>query len=360
MQGFLEGQRQNGLRTQSVIIGGTEVFTARLANDAHISWALDQDWMWIHFSFGAVDGTEWFEHSKRPTGAAWVDSWSWAKDLAGQAAPVVTGFLDPNSMLAKLAATSRDASACLAQIASVRRIGVNFDIDAKQIGVRFAVDLGDASGRLRALLLQPPPGWAAASTNAPIAAQWNVDLPATAGWLRACTGDDEITATVEETGVRSIRAFAHSLDIGDKEGVGAVSLDLSHARYFKQMLDDIPGRSVAESNRTYGQYKGKHVKVPFFIEADYVVNDQVAIGAMGKGVLEQVGTGSAPSSPPPVLLVDVKPQGMPAGVWQDIFGLLDAPNPKRLTQRLMLWTELHADAVLDGTSLVITTRGIRR
>ena len=27
---------------------------------------------------------------------------------------------------------------------------------------------------------------------------------------------------------------------------------------------------------------------------------------------------------------------------------------------LMLWTELHANAVLDGSSLIITARGIRR
>ncbi len=358
MHGFLEGQRQNGMKTQSVVVAGTELFTARLANDAHISWALEKEWMWIHFSFGGQpDGPEWFEHSKQPTDTAWVDGWSWAK---GQGASPIIGVLDAGAMLAKVGPHARDAAACLEKLASIRRVGMSFDIDAKQASARFAIDLGDASGRLRDILLPLPPGWAAASANAPVSAQWNVDLPATGEWLRACTGDEGVSATVAEMGVRSMRAFAHSLDIGDKEGVGAVAVDLSHARYFKAMLDQIPGRSVAESSRTYGQYKGKHVKVPFFIEADYVLNDQLMIGAMGKGMLERIGTGAAPSGPPPVLLVDIKPQGMPAGVWQDIFGLLEAPDPKRLTQRLMLWSELHADALLDGTSLVITTRGIRR
>lgn len=357
MQGFLEGQRQDGLRTQSVIVAGTEVYTSKLDSDADISWAIDGDWMWIHFSFGGADDASWFERSKQPTGAAWVDGWSWAK---GQGSSPVVGVFEPGSMLAKLAAQAQQAAACAKQLAAVRRIGLNFDIDAKQAAVRLAVDLGDASARLASVLLAPPPGWTAASANAPIHAQWNVDLPTVATFVQSCTGEDDMRVGLDQVGVRSFRAFAHSLDIGDKEGVGAVSVDLSSAAFFKGMLDQVPGRGMAESNRTFGQYKGKHLKVPFFLEADYVLNEQVAIGAMGKGVLETIGSGAAPAGPPAVMLVDVRPQGMPAGVWQDLFGLLDLPDPKRLTQRLMLWTELHADAVLDGSSLIITARGIRR
>jgi hypothetical protein len=359
MSGFLDGQRQRGLRTQSVIAAGTEVFTAKLASDVHISWAIDKEWLWVHFSFDGVDGVEWFEHSKEPGGAGWVDGWRWAQQLADKAGPVV-GVMDLQAVFGKLGTKVPDAIACGKQFSSVKRVGLDFDIDAKQFAVELAFDLGDAADRARSLLLQPPPGWAAASANAPIAAQWNADLPAASAWLEVCSGDDDFRVALAELGVRSFRAFVHRLDPGENEGTGAVSADLASAAYFRGLLDKIPGRRMAESSRTFGQYQGKHISVPFVGKGDYVLTDAIAIAAMGDGVLAKVGSGAAPSEPPPIVQLEIRPPGLPADVWQFLIEQAEIPEPKRLVQRLMLWSELAVGARIEGSVLVIAAHGNRR
>lgn len=371
MLGFLEGQRQRGLRTQSVISAGVEVFTAKLASDAHISWAIDKDWLWVHFAFGGVDGVEWFESSKQPDGVGWVDGWKWARGLAEQA-PALVGVFDLRGMLAKVAMRVPEAIACARQFDAVQRAGINFDGDLKRLATTISFDLGPASSRLASTMLMPPPGWAAASTNAPMAAQWNADLRAAAAWIQPCFGKvdaqgravpdggtPDFVAQLDQYGIRSARGFVHSLDPDDKSGTGAVSADLSSSRFLRAQLDQIPGRSTFESSRTFGQYKGKRVSVPFVGKGDYVLNDQIVIASMGDGVLEKIGTGAAPASAP-IMAIDLRPPGLSAGVWQFLFEQLDVNNPKRAAQRLLLWSELHVGARLEGSTLVIDAHGNRR
>ncbi len=359
MNGFLEGQRQKGLRTQSVIAAGTEIFTAKIASEVHISWAVEKEWLWVHFSLGGADGVEWFEHSKDPGGAGWADGWKWAQQLASKSAPVV-GVMDLQAVFGKLGTLAKEAIACGRQFSSVQRVGLNFDIDAKQFAVELAFDLGAGADRIRSMLLQPPPGWAKASANAPIAAQWNADLPTVTAWLEVCTDDEDIRVALAELGLRSVRGFVHKLDPGENEGTGAVSADLTGAGYFRGMLDQIPGRRMAESSRTFGQYKGKHISVPFVGKGDYVLTDALVIAAMGNGVLAAIGTGAAPSGPPPILGLEVRPQGLHADVWRFLLEQADMREPKRLVQRLLLWSELALSAQIDGPVLVIAAHGIRR
>lgn len=354
MSSFLDGQRQRGLRTQSVISDGVEVYSAKISGGLHIGWAIENDWLWVHFALEGADGVGWFENSHQPDGVGWVDHWKWAAKKAS----AVAGVLDLQSLFMKIGKRERDALACGKQFLAVKRVGMTFDAEPKRFGAQLAFDLGGDAQRLRAQTLPAPVGWEAASTNAPLAAQWNVDLPSATEWLEVCTGDDDFRVAVRELGIRSFRAFLFHLDIDDKEAKGAVAADLSSARYMREMLDQIPGRSMAESNKTFGAYKGKHVSIPFFAKGDYVLSDTLAIAAMGDGVMQTIGTGTA--TPPPVMAIDVRPQGMPAGTWQTIFEVLGADQPKRLVQRLMLWQELHVGAALDGSSLVIDAHGIRR
>lgn len=359
MTGFLDGQRQRGLATQSVIAAGTEVFTAKIESDVHLSWAVEKEWLWVHFAFGGTDGVEWFEHSKQPSGADWVEGWKWARGLAQQASAVV-GVVDLQRTFGQIARKASEAIACGKQFTAVKRVGFNFDIDAKHFAAQLAFDLGDDANRLRALLLPPPPGWAAASTNAPIAGEWNVDLPVATAWLEVCSGDDDFRVFAAQVGVRSIRGFMHSFDPDESVGVGAVSADLTSAQYFRGLLDQIPGRSMAESARTYGQYKGKHISVPFVGKGDYVLTDQIAIAAMGDGVLAKVGSGAAPAGPPAVMALDVRPPGLAPDVWQFLAQQANVPNPKRAVQRLMLWSELSLSARIATSVLVIAAHGNRR
>ncbi len=367
MTAFLEQQRERGLRTQSVVVAGTELFTAKLDTNVHISWAIDAEWMWLHFAFGAPDGVEWFENSRTKPGSGWVEGWKWASALATGSQPSqpsgLVGVFDPKAIHAGMKMPHvGEALQCARSLEVAQRVGLVTSTNGKQMSATVSLSLGSAAGELAQKLLPPPPGWNAAATNAPIAAQVNVDLRAAATWLQPCfaLGDDRnLVGELDAYGVRTVRGFVHKLDPDEKEGVGAVALDLSSARFFRAQLDQIPGRSAFEKSRTFGMYKGKHVSVPFVGSGDYVLEESLMLAAMGDGVLAQVGAGT-PSPTSVVMAVDVRPAGLSAGVWQWIFEQIDAPNPKRFAQRLLTWNDLHAGARIVGSDLLIEASGTRR
>ncbi len=367
---FFDRQRERGLHTTSVVVGKTEVFTAKIDSDVAVSWAVENEHLWVHFTFGAPDGTAWFEHSRAPTGTKWVDGYTWAQHLATQA-PALVGVLDAKSLLATAASHAPAASECLGMLSSVERVGLTVEAGtSKQLGAKLAIELGGAAQGIASSLLAPPPGWAAARSGAPLAADWNLDLRAAAGFVQRCMvkvddrgnhigGGPNLVGMLDQYGVRTARVLLHSLDVDEKEGRGAIALDLSNANFLRAQLDQIPRRSMFESARTFGAYKGKHISVPFVGAGDYVLDDRVAIAAMGDGLLQQIGTG-APAGQPPILAIDVRPPGLPVDVWQFLLAQAGAPSPDRFAQRLMTWAELHVGAKLDGTSLVIDAAGTHR
>jgi hypothetical protein len=356
MQAFFDGQRQRGMVTQSVMVDGAEVFSTKLSSDVKLSWVIDQDWLWVHFG-DAAEGTAWFTASKRPTGAGWVGQWQAAEKLAKKAAGLV-GFVALRELAAKIAAREPDVVACAQQLEAVRGVGVAFEGEGSYVGGTIAVDLASAQG-ITANVLAPPPGWAAASARAPLAAQWNLDLRSVATWVQPCLPDLDLGSLVEQFGVRSARAFVHSLDPDDKSGTGAIALDLSHGRFFAQQLDQIPMRSKFEKTRAFGAYKGKHLSVPFVATVDYVLDDRVFLAAMGDGLLERAASGPpAPASS--VVAIDLVPAGLPVDVWQWLFEQAELPSPKRLAQRLQAWRDIHLGARLDRDRLVIEAQGNRR
>lgn len=367
---FVDKERERGLHTTSVVVGKTEVFTAKISNDVSISWALENEHLFVHFTIGAPDGTAWFEHSHAPTGTNWVSGWTWAQRLAAQA-PAIVGVLDAKGLLATAASHAPGAAECLGMLSSVERLGLTVEAGTgKQLGAKLAVEIGGGAQGIAANLLPPPPGWGAARTGAPLAADWNLDLRAAAGWIQRCFhkvddkgnevgGPPDLVAMLDQYGVRTARVLLHSLDVDEKEGRGAIALDLSNARFLRAQLDQIPRRSMFESSRTFGAYKGVHLSVPFVGAGDYVLNDKIAIAAMGDGLLAQIGTG-APAGQPPILAIDVRPPGLSVDVWQFLLAQAGAPSPERFAQRLMTWAELHVGARLDGTSLVIDAAGTHR
>jgi hypothetical protein len=365
---YFEKQRERGLHTKSVVVAGTEVFTAAITHTLALSWAREGEWLWVHFAIGAADDTAWFEHSRAPSGARWVDGWKWAQGLAA-AAPALVGIFDLKGLAALAAREGAGSAECVKQLSSVERVGVNFEGDGKHLGARIAFEVGAASDAIAGHLLQPPPGWAAARANAPMAADWNLDLRASAEWAQHCfvkhngNGVDadhaNFVAMLDQYGIRTGRGFVHTLDPDEKEGTGAIALDLSSASFVRSQLDQIPRRSKFESSRTFGAYKGKHISVPFIGSGDYVLEDKLAIAAMGDGLLAKIGSGAAQGQPP-VLAIDLRPPGLPVGVWAFLLAQIDAPNPERFAQRLMTWSDLHLGAQLDRGSLVIEAAGTRR
>jgi hypothetical protein len=369
---YFETQRERGLRTKSVVVAGTEVFTAAISSELAISWAVEGEWLWVHFTIGPPDGTTWFEHSRAPTGTRWVDGWTWAQGL-GAAAPALVGFFDVKGLLATVAQHAPGAVECMKQLSAVERVGASFDGDGKHLAARFAFQLGAAADSVAAHLLPPPPGWAAARANAPMAADWNLDVRAAATWIQSCfvkkvsdrpgamrSEAPDFVGMLDQYGVRTARAFVHTLDPDEKEGTGAVALDLSNARFLRAQLDQIPRRSMFEKSRTFGIYKGTHISVPFVGSGDYVLDDRIAIASMGDGLLARIGSGAAPAGIPPVLAIDLRPPGLPVGVWAFLLAQANAPNPERFAQRLMTWNDLHLGARLEQGSLVIEAAGTRR
>lgn len=356
MQAFFDHQRERGMVTQSVIVDGAEVFSTKLAADLRVSWVIDQDWLWVHFG-GDGEGTGWFTQSRKPSAPTWLGKWQAAQQLATKVAGLV-GFAELRELAGKIAARTGQGLECARRFEHVRGVGVAIEGEGSFASGKLAVDLASVQG-IAGSVLAPPPGWALASANAPLAAQWNLDLRAAATWVQPCIGAMDLLAIVDQLGVRSGRAFVHSLDPDDKSGTGAVAIDLAHGRYFSQLLDQIPMRSKFERSRAFGAYKGKHLSVPFVATVDYVLDDRVFLAAMGDGLLERAATG-APAAQPAVVVIDLVPPGLPADVWEWLFTEAELPAPKRLAERLQSWKYIHLGARLERERLVIEAQGNRR
>lgn len=354
---FLDQQRQRGLTTVSQLVDGVELDTAKLGGGIAIGWALDKDWLWVHFGAKGM-GPEWFEHSHRAARAAWNEAWSWAKAHAGKAA--VVGFAHAKDIVASAMGRVQGGVACVRQLEAIDRVGFAFDVDGSKVSARLTFELGSAAPALASHLLPPPPGWQGVAAKAPLQAQWNLDLNATTAWLEPCvrvaTSDPDPFSGMKQFGVRTARAIVLSVDPGDKSGAGAVAMDLASGAFLQGYVDKA---SHFASDKTFGPYRGHHVSIPFVAKLDYVFDDKLAIAAMGDGVMDRVAAG-APRGVPPMFSVSVVPDGMPQDAWVWLLDQIDAPSPKHLVERFQSWAELHATAALDGSTLVVEVAGTHK
>ncbi|HSD87378.1 MAG TPA: hypothetical protein VLB44_07680, partial [Kofleriaceae bacterium] len=360
MTAFLDSERSKGMKTTSQVADGIEVFSATVGRDLQLSWAVDHDWLWVHFATVSQPFVAWFEHSHKAGAPTWGDAWRWAEKQAK--APGLIGFADLRDVMASVAKREPDLAACAKQFDGVSHAGVAIATDGKQIDARLSFDIGGSAPTIGGQLFAPPPGWAAASSGVPVSAQWNLDAQALAAWVSPCLGKNDandLHAMLDAYGVRTARGLVQSFDPDEKSGVGAVALDLTSKRFINEQLDQVPMRSRLEKDRTFGVYKGKHLSVPFVATADYVLDDHLFVAAMGDGLLAKLGTG-APAPASAIASIDVIPSGMSVDVWQWLLEQVDAPSPKRLAQRLQNWQQLHVGARLDGTYLVIEAAGTRR
>lgn len=329
-------------------------------DDVRLDWRIEGDWLLMHLAFAPHgDTSDWFAASNKPGSATWSGRWETAKQLASATSDLV-GTIDLRALTGKLGAHVADFAACARQFETVRGVSVAFDIDAKAVAGKLAIDVGGGAQVIAGNTIAAPPGWTAASARAPLAAQWNLDLRTVAAWAQPCMhGGPDLVATVDQFGARTARGFAHSLDPEDKSGTGAVAVDLSHGRYFSSLLGQIPMRSKFERSRQFGAYKGKHLSVPFVATVDYVLDDRMFMIAMGDGLLERAASGGSPP-PAPVFAFDVIPNGLPPDVWEWLLGEAGLPQPKLIAARLQRWNDIHLGAHLDRESLVIEARGNRR
>ncbi len=359
---FFDRQRERGLVTQSVVVDGTEIFTAQLLANVKVSWAVANDWLWVHFTlpFGHDDGQTWFASSHRPERPTWSKDWQWASRAAGTAKPALIGFLDARDLLAAFVGKVPDAIACAKLLEPIGRVGIAVETDGKHVAGKLTLDIGAAAARVSSAVVPGPEGFASVASKAPLAAQWNVDLLAVRAWLQPClTSISSDLGFVDRYGVRTARVVLQSFDPDQKSGAGAVALDLAHKRYFESRLDDIPLRGTLERSRTFGPHKGHSLSVPFVASVDYVLTDSLALAAIGDGLLKVV-VGSGATVLGPIAAIDIVPAGLSPDAWKMMIDALDLGHTDRIVERLLRWHDGHVAVTVEGSSLVLTAVGNRR
>ncbi len=358
---FLQAQRERGMKTQSQIAETkVEVFSTRVSAKLTLSWAIDGDWLWLHFGLDFErgherTGTEWFTASRNAAAPAWGDDW---KRAATQTAKLV-GFVDLATLLAKLPKVD-EAVACVKLLAPVGHLGFAIEGNGTHAGLRLSADLGAASAGVAKAILPPPEGWDATAAKAPLAAQWNLDLRVVQNWVAPCVKFVGIDPSrYDSYGVRAARVLLMSFEPDDKSGTGAVALDLASTAYVRSLLDDIPLRSTLESSKAFGPYQGRSLSVPFGPTIEYVLTDTMALAGVGQGVLSNV-VGRGPGAPSTrVFGIDVLPAGLTKEAWDYLFSLARISGGHAI-ERMQRWRDLHLGLTVDGSRLVLTAEGDRQ
>ena len=356
-EAFVERQQ---LRVQSVVDVGVEVFTAALDDNVRISWAIADGWLWLHLALPGVpdDSATWFRSSREPGAPAWVAELVYAK---GTGEPPVVGFADVARFLAAASAEAPALGRCASALgaASIGRLAITLGGDRKQAGARFALDVGAAADGIAAAALPVPEGWQTVTAQVPLAVQWNLDLAAARAKADPCLRILGVDAReFDELGVRAGRGFIRTFDPDEREGTGAVALDLSHKSFFAGQLDQIPLRSTLERKRTFGPYAGKSISIPMFLTIDYVLTDQLALAAVGDGLLVQL-VARGGTTPGPLAGVAVQPAGLSVEAWAELLALADVPRARTVAQQLQSWRDVRVNLTIEGSRLVLTAAGVR-
>lgn len=182
--------------------------------------------------------------------------------------------------------------------------------------------------------------------------QINLDLEALSAWSAPCTHALGLDHVLAKAGVRAGRAMLQSIDIAKPSGTGAIALDLDRKDALAKLLDRIPMRSTLKSDRTFGGHAGHHVDIPFTATIDYVLEDHLALAAMGDGLLDRITAApAAAASTPPLVAVDIWPSKLPHEAWQALAQL--AHVPAMMADRLAALTELQTSLSLTGSTLAL-------
>jgi hypothetical protein len=368
---FFDHLRSIGMHSTSRTIDGVQVDSAPLRDSVTASWAIDGDWFLFHVALAAFDDKDpdaWLVHARHHAAAkpTWIDSFEWATRLARHAKPLA-GFWNAHATLAKLARIAGDNhglaawATCIAAIGTIDRVGITVNGDGHFAEGRLAFELGPAARSAASSIVAPPPGFAKLATNAPLVVQWNfaIEALATSRVAPCFKAADVDIAGFAELGVRAARAVVETFTPEPPSGTGAVSLDLTSRTHVAKLLDEIPSVAL-KSDRAFGPYKGVHVSLPLIASLDYVLDDRVAIAAMGDGLLDQLVVGPPPSNVP-IFAFDIRPPGLSEATWRFMFDALFGKHTAELmTKQLEKWREGHISLAIDQDALVLDASGNRR
>jgi hypothetical protein len=103
-----------------------------------------------------------------------------------------------------------------------------------------------------------------------------------------------------------------------------------------------------------------HVSLPLVASLDYVLDDRVAIAAMGDGLLERL-VAPAPAPAAPIFAFDIRPPGLSEATWRFMFDALFGKHTAELmTTQLEKWRDGHISLAIEQDALVLDASGNRR
>ena len=353
------------LKMQSVVDGGIEVFTAPLPGKSRISWAIADDWLWVHVTLPDVpdDSATWFASSRKPGAVTWGQEIALAKGQPEtKIEPPLVGFIDAAWLIADVGRRVPEVGRCTSTlpVASIGKLALRLSASPQEAHAYFALDVGALAPRIESVRLPIPDGWSAATGQVPIAAQMNIDVAAARTSLDACLRMFDVDLReLDEVGIRAGRGYIRSFDPDEREGTGAVSLDLTHKRFFDAQLDRVPMRSAMERKRTFGPYAGRTLSIPMFLTVDYVLQERLALAGVGDGQLStMIGKGGTVAG----MLAElaVQPQGLSIESWTELLALVEVDHAKSVAERLQRWREARVSLSIDGPRLVLAASGKRR
>jgi hypothetical protein len=364
---FFDLAKTRGGKTQSLVVDGVEVTSITVIHGVTASWAIDKDWLWVHFAFGADKDpdAQWFVHTHhRPEGSfGWQKNFKTATNLRDKLKHNgLLGFLDSHALFALARAHApKSLTQCLDRFTPIGVAGFAIEGDGQHAAGQLAFDLGPAANGVAAALLPPPGGFAAIAQNAPIAIQWNLDIGAIASFISPCLETAGAnTNFLTKVGLRSGRVAIQTLSPSDRTGTGVVSADLSDKSYLASLLDLIPKRSMFESNHSFGGLAGHRISVPFLITIDYVLDDRTGMLAVGEGLMDKL-VAPAPPAAPPLFSIDLIVPGLSPAVWKFLIGeVTNEWFAKRAVEQLQRWHDGHVSVTIDHELLVIDASGNRR
>ena len=337
-------------------------------NPLALSWAIDNGWMWIHFGITAEKEAPgaWFHDSHSANGAfAGGADFQWAlastHTKVGSGETPLLGFANPARIVAAalpmVGPLDAMATCHTSLIAKTSRSALSITNSATDVGGVLAVDIGDAAS-IAGLHLPVSDGWAAASKDAPLSFAWNLDAAGISKLFESCSSEHHV-----EFPARGIRGFINSIDLDGPSGSGVVWLDLTNRKFIDSQLDQIPGRSMMESKKKFGNVEGRSSNVPMIGAFDYFIDDTRFAVSMGDGLLTRaIGAGGvADPASSPLGELSLKPNGFSRAFWNNIAGRMmgDAEKGKSAVDALLHWQQLQLRLAAEGSTLVLTADGTR-
>jgi hypothetical protein len=373
LEAFIDQMRERGISIQSQMSDGVEVFTLHFDSEIQFSWAVVDGWVLSRAELLVEKAPElaWFESAHRAHGAMGAEpdfeaaveaAVTHAAKVSIGGNPPVIGVIRPGKLadvVEQVHGAGHPMNACVATpLRDMSRILLAAGVGDSGSAGSIVVDLASAD-RYATNTVPQREAWAQVESGAPLQLDLGLDIPAFARSLEGCPMN---TRDLDEAGVRTAHVALHQFDDGIPSR-GAFYADLTTDKMLSAAIAGIPGIETFSKRRKVGSAQVVDVSVPFFISLTYHLSTNLAVAAIGDGIVEKL---LAPGSPRAGALfhLSLRPNDIPVETW-DMFleYVLEVRRPEarqRTIARVRKWQTADIDATLDGSRIVITAAGTRR